>query len=115
MKVFVFGSNLAGRHGRGAAAHAQTRFGAIYGRGEGLQGQSYALPTKDHRLRTLPLDEIKKHAETFKSFARANPDMTFQLTPVGTGLAGLKAADVAPLFADCPPNVELPEAFRVHL
>ena len=64
-EVFVFGSNLAGRHGKGAALHARQQHGAIYGQGVGLQGSSYAIPTKDSLLRTLPLSEINKYVYDF--------------------------------------------------
>lgn len=109
MKIFVFGSNLAGRHGKGAALHALRHHGAIYGVGEGLQGRSYAIPTKDERLRTMSLDRIARRVETFKTFAAIHPWMTFQLTPIGCGLAGYTPADIAPMFRDAPPNVELPD------
>jgi hypothetical protein len=77
--VFVFGSNLAGRHGKGAALWALQHRGAIYGQGEGLQGNSYAIPTKDARLQTLPLGAIRAWVIVFISFARSRPDLQFQL------------------------------------
>ena len=92
--IFVFGSNLAGRHGKGAALHAVKHCGAVYGQGQGLQGQSYAIPTKDENLRPLPFAEIEKHIATFCFFARDNPDMNFALTPIGTGLAGHPKAEI---------------------
>ena len=88
MSIFVFGSNLAGRHGKGAALHARQNCGAIYGQGEGLQGQSYAIPTKDARLRTLPLGIIAVHINNFILFARSRPDLEFEVTRIGCGLAG---------------------------
>lgn len=86
--IFVFGSNLAGRHGKGAAKYALNHHGAIYGQGEGLQGNSYALPTKDENLMSLPLQGVDRSIATFLFFARDNPEMQFALTPVGCGLAG---------------------------
>lgn len=110
-KVFVFGSNLAGRHGRGAARFAYHRRGAKYGQGEGLQGDSYAIPTKDASLQVLPLKIIEGHVQKFLGFALQNSHIDFELTPIGCGLAGYKPEDIAPMFADAPPNVELPESF----
>lgn len=109
--VFVFGSNLAGRHGAGAAADAVRYFGAVYGKGQGLQGQAYALPTKDSRIRTLPLADIAQHVERFLDFARSQPDLVFHLTPVGCGLAGYSPAQIAPMFRSAPSNVIQPAEF----
>jgi hypothetical protein len=110
--IFVFGSNLAGRHGKGAALWARRQHGAINGRGEGLQGHSYAIPTKDAELKTLPLEMIVGHVDRFLDFARMRPDLRFTLTPIGCGLAGYKPEQIAPMFAAAPPNVLLPEEFR---
>ena len=89
--VFVFGSNLAGVHGAGAAAHAHKHWGAQWGVGEGLTGRAYALPTKDATVRhTLSLATIQGHVHTFVEFARENPDLIFLVTPFGCGLAGLR-------------------------
>ena len=108
MAVFVFGSNLAGRHGKGAALFARCWRGAIYGQGIGLQGNSYAIPTKNERLRTLPLYAIKQHVDTFLEFARSRPDLTFQVTRIGCGLAGYTDAQIKPMFEDAPLNCNLP-------
>lgn len=113
--VFVFGSNLAGRHGKGAALWAKENRGAIYGQGVGRQGNSYAIPTKGPRLGVLPLKEIAKHVADFLDYARANPNVDFQLTAVGCGLAGYKPAQIAPLFMPLPFNVMAPEEFRPFL
>ena len=86
--IFVFGSNLAGIHGAGAALFARRYRGAILGVGVGLQGESYAIPTKDGELNTLPLDEIAEHIEDFYNFAEERSDLRFELTPIGCGLAG---------------------------
>ncbi len=92
--VFVFGSNLAGRHGRGAAKFAVENHGAIYGQGEGMQGQSYAIPTKTETLGPMAWREIEKGVERFCAYARTRPDDRFHLTPVGCGLAGHRRADL---------------------
>ncbi len=113
--VFVFGSNRRGVHGAGAARDAQAFFGAEPGVGEGLQGQSYALPTKDARIRTLSIPDIRAHVDRFLAFAASRPDLTFVLTPVGCGLAGHHPADIAPLFAVAPPNVRIPPEFARYL
>ena len=110
--IFVFGSNLAGRHGKGAALFALKNHGAHYGQGIGLQGASYAIATKDAKLRVLPLSEIKGHVENFLIFDASCPDLTFQLTPVGCGLAGYSPTDIAPMFSGAPSNVHLPIEFR---
>ena len=94
MEIFVFGSNLAGRHGAGAALAALKDHGAIYGRGEGLQGQSYAIPTKDRtpwpsKPKTLPLYVIAEYITEFLQFSQLHLELTFNLTRIGCGLAGL--------------------------
>lgn len=113
--VFVFGSNLAGRHGKGAAKHALEHHGAIYGQGVGRQGMSYAIPTKGATLVTLALYIIREHVREFISYAYANPDTSFYVTRVGCGLAGYTDAQMAPLFFGCPPNVKLPEEWAALL
>ena len=114
-KIFVFGSNLGGRHGKGAALAARTHHGAIYGQAEGLQGRSYAIPTKTAALTSLPLYVIAAGVARFLEFARSRPDLEFFVTPVGTGLAGYTVAQIAPMFAEVPVNVELPPAFKASL
>ena len=104
MHIFVFGSNLAGIHGAGAARHAVIHHGARYRQGEGLQGRSYAIPTKDYNINTLPLDEIRKYVEVFVAFAYEHPDLTFQVTRIGCGLAGYQSSDIAPMFNGAPSN-----------
>jgi len=111
-KIFVFGSNLAGIHGGGAAHHALCMHGAVLGEGVGLHGDSYALPTKDRNIETLPMEEIKKHVDEFKKFAVENPDDEFQVTRIGCGLAGLTDDDIAPLFDGAPENCTLPGGWR---
>lgn len=106
--IFVFGSNLAGRHGKGAALYAKQHYGAVYGNGVGPQGSSYAIPTKRANLKVLPVEEIQKYVEGFITYARAHPTLKFQVTRVGCGLAGYKDSDIAPLFKGVPPNCEMP-------
>lgn len=96
--IFVFGSNLAGRHGKGAAKYARDKLGAEYGVGEGLTGSCYALPTKDHELKVLPLEAISSNIDTFLSVAKERKDLTFKVTPIGCGLAGYKKKQIAGLF-----------------
>lgn len=112
-EIFVFGSNLAGRHGKGAALFARQNHGAIYGQGEGLQGNSYAIPTKDHQLRVLDLDTIANHVVTFLEFAFVHPEMKFNVTAIGCGLAGYKPDQIKWMFDTIrPSNVILPPEFQ---
>lgn len=111
--VFVFGSNLAGRHGKGAALYARQHHGAIYGHPVGPQGNSYAIPTKDERLCTLPLDIVQHHVRVFLFYASQNPTTQFQVTRIGCGLAGYTDAEIAPMFADAPANCILPDGWRL--
>ncbi|PZR92022.1 MAG: hypothetical protein DI537_14445 [Stutzerimonas stutzeri] len=111
--IFVFGSNLAGRHGGGAARFAREKHGAIYGQGIGLQGNSYGIPTKDHRIETLPLDHIKVHVAEFLQFAELNQNQfTFYVTPIGCGLAGYKRDEIRPFFENMPANCRLAETWN---
>lgn len=113
--IFVFGSNLAGIHGAGAALFAHKNRGAIWHLGRGRAGESYAIPTKDHDIKTLPLDVIKKFVDIFLIYARNHPHLTFQVTRIGCGLAGFKDAEVAPLFKAAPNNCLFDEAWRQYL
>lgn len=110
--IFVFGSNLAGRHGKGAALCAVINHGAIYGQGVGRQGDSYAIPTKDWDLNSLPLHHIGAYVEEFIIHARRYPEDTFCVTRVGCGLAGYKDSDIAPMFSGAPDNCILPEEWK---
>lgn len=107
-KVFVFGSNLAGAHGAGAARFAFEQRGAIMGMGKGHFGDSYALPTKDSLIRTLPLHHVRGYVEKFIDYATAHPELEFEVTRIGCGLAGFTDEDIAPLFKGAPDNVHLP-------
>jgi len=111
VKIFVFGSNLAGVHGGGAARYAVEKHGAIVGQGEGLQGTSYALPTKDKFIQTLDLAYVHQYVKRFMHFARLSPGYTYMVTKVGCGLAGLTPEQIAPMFTGRPSNVRLPIEF----
>lgn len=107
--VFVFGSNTAGRHGRGAALDAANYWGAEHYQNDGRCGQSYAIPTKNAMLRPLPLWEIRQGVQDFLAYAQEHPEITFLVTAVGCGLAGYSAALIAPMFLAVPlTNVVLP-------
>ena len=110
-QVFVFGSNLAGIHGAGAALQA-IQFGAVRGVGVGLCGQTYAIPTKDKYINTLPLSGIRKYVDEFIRCA-LHSELEFLVTPIGCGLAGYEPKDIAPMFKDCLDldNVFLPKGF----
>lgn len=110
--IFVFGSNEAGKHGKGAAFYAKEWRGAVYGQGEGLAGKSYAIPTKDKDLKPLSLEKIEIYIQRFLDFAKANPTLEFQLSRIGCGLAGYTDAMIAPFFIDAPKNVHLPGLWR---
>ena len=107
-EIFVFGSNLAGMHGGGAAYVAFRKFGAVMGRGVGLQGQSYAIPTMQGGV-----DTIKPYVDEFISFAKAHPESFFYVTRIGCGIAGFTDGEIAPLFAEAMDavNICLPESF----
>ncbi len=111
-EIFVFGSNLQGMHGGGAARIAVQQFGAIMGQGVGLQGQSYAIPTMQGGVNT-----IKPYVDDFIAFAKQHPEMTFLVTRIGCGIAGFTDAEIAPLFAGAVDveNVHLPQEFWKEL
>lgn len=112
--ILVFGSNLAGRHGKGAAKFAVEYCGAVRGQFFGLQGKSFAIPTKDESLRTLPLDAIESYVRQFLHFASQNRHLIFYVTAVGTGLAGYQHYHIAPMFKDATPNCILPTQWQVQ-
>lgn len=111
-EVFVFGSNLAGVHGAGAAKLAR-KFGAVMGEGVGPHGQTYAIATKDEEINTIALNLIEYQIEDFLYYAKSHPKKTFLVTAIGCGLAGYKPKDIAPLFFrhEIPDNVRLPTSF----
>ena len=107
-EIFVFGSNLRGMHGGGAAYIAHRKFGAIMGQGVGLQGQSYAIPTMQGGVET-----IKPYVDDFIEFAKMNKQLTFLVTRIGCGIAGFRDEEIAPLFkaAQEVVNIVLPEGW----
>ena len=107
-EIFVFGSNLAGFHGGGAAHVAYKKFGAVWGQGVGLQGQSYAIPTMQGGVET-----IKPYVDEFIEFAKAHPEYKFLVTLIGCGIAGFLPSDIAPLFNGCHGGGEHHSAERV--
>lgn len=114
--IFVFGSNLGGHHGLGAARYAYQKKGAEYGVGVGPRGESYAIPTKSVDIkRTLPLNNIRYYVDMFVEYARKHPELKFQVTRIGCGLAGLRDAEVAPLFRNAGENCLFDEAWKPWL
>ena len=111
-EIFVFGSNLSGIHGGGAARVAVERFGAIWGQGVGLQGQSYGIPT----MHGGP-EAILPYVDEFIEFAKHHPELTFLVTRIGCGIAGFTTKEMAPLFAGAVEveNIHLPEDFWEEL
>ena len=107
-EIFLFGSNLQGMHGGGAARMAYERFGAIMGQGVGLQGQCYAIPTMHGGV-----EAIRPYVDEFITFAQQHTELTFLVTRVGCGIAGFRDEEIAPLFADAHllPNVTLPQGW----
>ncbi|MNO13197.1 hypothetical protein D3C76_28260 [compost metagenome] len=110
--IFVFGSNEAGIHGAGAAKFAYKSRGARYLKGYGQHGQSFAIPTKDKEIRTLPLAQIHDYVRGFIAHARGQKDQKFQVTRIGCGLAGYKDEDIAPMFLEAPANCLFDEAWK---
>ena len=107
-EVFVFGSNLQGHHYGGAARIAEEKFGAIFGQGVGLQGQSYAIPTMQGGVET-----IRPYVDEFIEFAKQHPELIFYVTRIGCGIAGFQDSEIAPLFTAAVgmENVALPQSF----
>lgn len=112
-EIFVFGSNLLGIHKKGAALCALKEHGAILGQGVGLQGNSYAIPTKETPYRSLDTIAINKYVADFLSYAYWTPENIYNVTPIGCGLAGYKPHQIAPLFslAKFISNIKLPAEF----
>ena len=107
-EIFVFGSNMAGAHGGGAALAAYRHFGAVWGEGIGLHGKTYAIPTMQGGVET-----IKPYVDEFIRFAKANAHLTFLVTRIGCGIAGFSDKQIAPLFNDAMDvdNILLPKKF----
>lgn len=102
--IFVFGSNEAGVHGAGAAKHAVDKQGALWGKSYGHYGNSFAIPTKDEYIETMPLDRIQQYVEGFLAYAKGHRKLKFKVTCIGCGLAGYKHEDIAPMFKMAPSN-----------
>lgn len=113
--IFVFGSNEAGRHGKGAALFARENHGAEYGVAVGRTGNAYAIPTKNQQLQTLPLAKIAKYVQKFIWYAERTPHLEYEVTRIGCGLAGYTDSDIAPMFADAPTNCHLPDGWRSNV
>ena len=111
-EIFVFGSNLAGMHGGGAARLAYQKFGAVWGQGVGLQGQSYAIPTMQGGVET-----IQPYVDEFIKFAKQHPQLKFLVTEIGCGIAGFSPSEIALLFEQAREvkNIYLPERFWMVL
>ena len=107
-EIFVFGSNLQGAHGGGAAYLAYMKWGAIWGQGVGLQGHTYGIPT----MHGGP-EDIRPYVDEFITFAKEHPELTFLVTEIGCGIAGFLPEEIAPLFKDAieVKNIHLPERF----
>ena len=112
-EIFVFGSNLAGRHGAGAAKQARLSFGAEYGVGEGMTGQCYAFPTLDKDLNKLPIDMLTESRNALYITCYQNPFKTFLLTKVGCGIAGYSEQYMRSLFKEPPLNLILPDDWSI--
>lgn len=110
--VMVFGSNLAGVHGAGAARFAKMMHGAVWGEGVGHHGNSYAIPTKDRKIHTLSTTAIRTFVNDFLKYAAAHPELTFQVTRIGCGLAGYTDREIAPMFMDAPLNCQFDSAWQ---
>lgn len=110
-EIFVFGSNLEGKHGGGAAKLAMD-WGAVWGKGVGLYGQTYAIPTMQGGVET-----IKPYTDEFINFAKKHPELKFLVTEIGCGIAGFTVREIAPLFKDAidQENIFLPERFYNEL
>jgi hypothetical protein len=111
----VFGSNEAGRHGKGAALVAFKQYGARYGMSYGHVGDSFAIPTKDRELRPLPISRIGQYVQGFLAYAAGHPELTFKVTRIGCGLAGFADREIAPLFVEATRNCLFDEAWHPYL
>jgi hypothetical protein len=119
--IFVFSSNVQGRHGAGSAKHAREVFGAVYGVGKGRTGNAYAIPTRSEssltgkKLWTLPLYEIERSVKEFIQYANEHKELTFEITKIGCGLAGFNESQIIPMFKNIPDNCILPEGWNDYV
>ena len=114
-RVFVFGSNCAGIHGAGAAKFAYEKKGAQWGKSYGHYGDSFAIPTKDRDIQTLPLKIIEHFVRGFVAYAHTHPKLTFQVSRIGCGLAGYTDWEIAPMFEEAPENCMFDEEWKPYL
>lgn len=115
-EIFVFGSNLSGIHGAGAAKAARLYYGALLGSYRGHFGRSYAIPTVKQRIAgPLPLFQIEAEVADFLAYARTYPQLEFFVTRIGCGLAGHHDYQIAPMFEDTPINCSLPDTWQPYL
>jgi hypothetical protein len=110
--VFVFGSDLGGRHSGGDALKALRHHGAVYGRGVGLQGRSYAIPVRDEHGKLMPVAVIARYVNAFLRFAAIHREMTFHISRIGCERGGYRDDEIAPLFAGAPPTCRLPRGWE---
>lgn len=114
-QIFVFGSNMIGNHGGGAARQAKEQFGAEEGIGEGLSGKTYAFPTLERDMNKRGIKGLERSRDRFFATAKALPEKEFLMTPVGIGIANYSVEEIAPLFRNAPNNIVLPEEFKEYL
>ena len=114
-RIFTFASNCAGVHGAGAAKYAYEKKGAQWGKSYGHYGDSFAIPTKDRDIQTLPLEVIEYFIAGFLAYAYTHPKLYFQVTAIGTGLAGYKHSQIAPMFQGAPDNCMFDEVWKPYL
>ena len=110
--IFVFGSNESGVHGAGAAATAYKSKGARWGKSYGHHGDSFAIPTKDEYIETMPIERVAQYVQGFLAYAKGHRKLKFQITAIGCGLAGFTHQEIAPLFKDAPANCFFDELWR---
>lgn len=113
--IFVFGSNEAGIHGAGAAKFAHQHHGAIYGKSYGHYGNSFAIPTKDVIIESLPIERIEMYVQGFLAYAYGHKKIKFQVTAIGCDLAGFKDKEIAPLFSGASSNCYFDDRWRLYL
>lgn len=111
-QILVFGSNEAGVHGAGAAKTAYEKHGARWGKCYGHHGDSFAIPTKDVDIQTMPLERIEGYVKGFLAYAEGHPKVQFKITRIGCGLAGLRDEDIAPMFKNAPKNCYFDEVWH---
>ena len=114
-QILVFATAINGHHIKGSAQHAMSKYGAVFGCGEGLAGQSYAIPVYDEKLRPRPLVDVVESISAFLRFAAARPASSFRVTPIGCEDGAFLPEQIAPLFANAPANCDIPYTFLAAL